>query len=35
VIENDGYWAQAEAMAAVAELYGAEGFPRLGSSDTD
>jgi len=32
VIENDGYWAQAEAMAAVAELYGAEGFPGLASS---
>ena len=29
VIENAGYWEQAEAMARVADLYGSQGFPAL------
>ena len=35
VLENPGYWAQAVAMARIADLYGPQGFPELEGSATD
>jgi hypothetical protein len=35
VVENDGYWAQAAAMKAAAEQYGATGFPKLAERPAD
>jgi len=34
VLENPNYWSQAEAMATVAEFYGATGFPNLNGQAT-
>ena len=35
VVENPGYWGQADAMAAVAGLYGPVGFPQLADRADD
>ena len=34
VLENPNYWSQAQAMATVAEFYGAAGFPNLNGQAT-